>query len=677
VECDPARRLVIVVPARLLRRENVRLSVGLSWERTVEHLLTELEQNPVIQPLRMARHLIVTFEGDGAIWIDRGRSNRHPLLVFDSAHAEGEWSSRIEGGAFGYQTCITAALVRALVSTENLDPEPDFGHAIERGLSAIRTLREEGHGMAWSSKGIPEFGRGFPHARLAEAILRPTHRYASAKLPRSSDGLSTWSILAALQNPSAPRRPLFGFARQLTLQGDSLLDHVPHFRIAKLIEAGRVEMETLRSLRRIMVAYRDPGGGKRPLSIGVFGQPGSGKSFAVEQLAIGVYGEPQAKSYEGWMEFNLSQFDDASDLIGAFHQVRDRALRGVVPVVFWDEFDSDNYKWLRFLLAPMQDGRFQEKNVTHPLGRCVFLLAGGTAHTFAEFGPPIDDAAYPAFKRAKGPDFKSRLDGYLNVLGPNSSGRDDTFYPVRRALMIRNLLGCAPDERIDIDDGLLTALLEVQHYTHGARSLGKVLDPFSAARKKARQPLRRSQLPAPNQLSLHVNAPQFHALCSRDTRFLSDDIVDELARAIHATWRKIAQSEGWKPRYDLPFEKLPSDIKRSNFAAARRIPGLLALIGLRIVPGRATRAQETLVRDHIEFHIASLAEEEHRGWMSNAESEGWQFNEVRDDDKKLHDCLIPFHELRELDQEKDRHTVRHFPDFVRKAGFKIQFTSSR
>ena len=51
------------------------------------------------------------------------------------------------------------------------------------------------------------------------------------------------------------------------------------------------------------------------------------------------------------MEFNLSQFDSAEDLIGAFHQVRDRVLQGFIPVVFRDEFDSQNLKWLRSLLA--------------------------------------------------------------------------------------------------------------------------------------------------------------------------------------------------------------------------------------------------------------------------------------------------------------------------------------
>lgn len=692
--CEPRRRLVVLVSERLLRLGDVRLSHGLSWERTVEHLRHELAHNPTIRPLRQARHLIVNFAGDGAVWIDYSDPDQpNARLIFDAAHAEGEWASRIEGQVFSYQTCLAAATVLTLASPRGENQEPDFQPAIERGLSAMRNLREEGHGIAVPEKGDFQHGRGFPQERLAKEILHPTHRFARTAVPwhePGEDGQASapWSILASLQNPSGPRRPLYGFARQLAIRGPVVLEHVPHLRMGQLITAGRDEMETLRSLRRILVAYRDTSSGKRPLSIGVFGAPGSGKSFGVEQLALGVFGDPAKKSYEGWKEFNLSQFDQPEDLIGAFHQVRDLVLQGLIPVVFWDEFDSREYRWLQYLLAPMQDGRFQQGQITHTLGKCVFVFAGGTAETFEEFGPKGSDPnAERDFRLAKGPDFKSRLDGYFNVLGPNQrrlpedgSGErrkdpEDIFFPVRRALIIRNALGCKEDdERLEIGAGVLAALLEVSDYRHGARSLNKILEPLSAERKVSRAPLRRFLLPAPNQLSPHVDGDEFHRICARDMPFKTDEIVRKLAPAVHETWRAIAHRQGGSLRYDAPFDELPLDMQRSNEAAARRIPEILALVGLQVVPHSETMDDETEdVRKHLERHLEALAEEEHNGWMAHLESEGWRYDEVRDDDARRHDRLRPFNELPEVDKEKDRDSIRHYPDFAREAGFRIVF----
>ena len=671
MEFDPRHRLIIVVSAAILRESGALLSQGLSWESSVEQLLNELDQTSSIQPLRHARHLIVTFGTDGAVWIDFSTLKPSARLVYDAAHTEGEWSPRIPGEAFGYQTCLAATVVQALIAAGSDDREPNLVSAMERGLSAMRLLKEEGHGVARNSSGAFQAGEGFPVARLADEILHPTHRFVHADVPAHPESLVAWSILASWQDPASPTRPLFGFARQLAMQGNGVLDHIPHLRIGKLLAVGRTEVEALRSLRRIMTSYRDTNSGKRPLSIGVFGAPGSGKSFGVEQTALGVFAQPGQSTYGGWLEFNLSQFDRPSDLVGAFHQIRDRVLQGFTPVVFWDEFDSQNFKWLQFLLAPMQDGRFQEEQITHTLGKAVFVFAGGTAATFDEFGPTASDPAFTAFKHAKGPDFKSRLDGFLNVVGPNSGGDEDVSFPVRRALLMRSLLGCRSNERLEIEGGLLTALLEVPSYRHGARSLAKILEPLCADRQSSHAPLRRSQLPAAAQLSLHVNSDQFQELCTRDLSFKADEVAGILARSTHETWRSIARVEGQTLMYDVPFDELPPSVKRSNEAAARRIPELLALVGLKVEPGVATASEIDGVRRQLEQHIETLAEEEHRGWMSNAESDGWRFAEVRDNDARLHNCLRPFHELSEVEKDKDRSSVRHVPEFVQLAGFRI------
>ena len=60
-----------------------------------------------------------------------------------------------------------------------------------------------------------------------------------------------------------------------------------------------------------------------------------------------------------------------------------------MPLVFWDEFDSafdgDKLGWLRYFLAPMQDGVFQDGQSLHNIGRAIFVFAGGSHRTLDEF----------------------------------------------------------------------------------------------------------------------------------------------------------------------------------------------------------------------------------------------------------------------------------------------------
>lgn len=694
-------RLVILISANQLRQASVRLSCGLSWERTAEHLLSELFENggnPELAALKQARHLIVNFEHDGAIWIDLQAQSA--TLLYDPVNAEGEWAAEIKGDAFAYQTCLVAALACEFARHSVKANIPD---ALERGLAAMRRLRQEGHGATLNAAGEFQPGAGFPSASLAEEIRSPACRFARTALPseliQGTALAHPWSILATAQDPARPPHPLHGLAKQIVLRGEVAIETFPQLRIGQLLTVSRDEMEAMRALRRLFVAYKAPRNpGKKPLSIGVFGAPGAGKSFGVKQLAIAMFGKPGAEDYEGWIEFNLSQFDQPTDLIGAFHQVRDRVLQGFVPVVFWDEFDSQAHKWLQYLLAPMQDGKFQEGQITHSLGKCVFIFAGGTSRTFEGFGPLEGDReAEQKFRLAKGPDFKSRLDGYLDVQGPNprqlpqvvpdphdpkvppmlkwTDDSEDIFYPVRRALLIRGMLGMKAKDRPDIDLGLLTALLQAPLYKHGARSLEKVLEPFKAPKGERLQPLRRSRLPAPPQLRLHVDDEKFHGLVRSHRDRITSDWTQQLAPAIHEAWRKSLAKTGEKNANDVPFDELPEDSKASNRAAAARIPSVLALAGLELAAGLASADEEQAVRAHIEHHLALLADGEHEGWRADRIANGWRFAKQRDNDKKLHNCLVPFDKLSVADQNKDCNQVRQYPAFAKLAGLKIVFVA--
>jgi hypothetical protein len=570
---------------------------------------------------------------------------------------------------------------------------------------------------------------------------------------------ATWTLAAIAENPpDQPNLPLYGLAHRVALYGHSALGHIPLARFGDLLSVDRPEIETLRSLTQLIQRYEREKQAKQPLSIAAFGPPGAGKSFGIMQIAREILGKDVPI-----LEFNLSQFDSASGLFGAFHQVRDKALKGLVPVVFWDEFDSRDYHWLQYLLAPMQDGTFEENGHTHTIGKCLFVFAGGTSWDFEHFGPApmpegwqaaflrrdggntsaaaearpepsseaaqlvkfytdnrkrilVDQAASDDFRRKKGPDFLSRLDGHIDVLGPNqrlcydwakrtwdTPEPHDITFPIRRAFLLRQFLGAKkPEDSLAIDRDLLRAFLHVPRYRHGVRSLEKIARHLGVSRP----PFRRSDLPPPQVLTQHlVSAEAFERIYQETQRLLTPQAIDALADAIHECYNYDNPAT-----WNVPFAELDAFLQQSNRAAALRIPHILALSGLCLTVCRTQQpkmkldnmftAEEQAIFNHLEKHIETLAEEEHRLWIQLHEENGWTFGfkmkpKAKPDDPDQpvvpfekdkrnlkHPCLKPFNEMpddhgqRKTWQDYDRNAIRRYPRILRLTDFAIAFTKA-
>ena len=710
---ETADRLVEVLSIWDLRRAEVRVSQGISWERTAEDLARELMHGPALAGLRQARHVIVTLHSEGALWMERpadaGTAPRFHLF-FDPAGMEEEWARKIGacGNAYGFHSVFAASLaIRLAMGAPGADGDA-LATGIERGLLAMRALRVLGHGPVSSpNPGLPagDLGGLLVCRSVREFAEQAGSRIQWSRLgvfgrtavPAPGPGTTTWRMLEATDRELCGR-PLYGKARRVALLGTAALADVPFARFGKLFTADRDEIEALRNLKRLMETYAEADSETRPLSLAVFGPPGAGKSFGIKQIADTVIEEKR----RAVLEFNLSQFDDPEDLIGAFHQVRDRVLDGKLPIVFWDEFDSQDYRWLQYLLAPMQDGKFQEGQITHPIGRCVFVFAGATSYTCENFGPPdqpasdtlTDREAHRAtvarFRLKKGPDFKSRLHGFLNVLGPNPRQRfnghaweddpTDVCFPLRRAILLRSMLGLMTDgssgKRLEMDAGLLAALLEVGHYRHGSRSFEKIADALKqASTRGARRGFHRSSLPSDEVLAMNVDSlVRFKHLL--DHSALIQPHAPLLAAAIHARWLESAAPENI---FKKVFEDLPAEAKGDNLAAALRIPDILALVGLDLVPADDSRPPVEGVDQILANHLETMADEEHRGWMEVRLKNGWRPCDRTDDPQarkaqrqaRMSDCLVPYAALPKDEQDKDRGTILWYPKAAALVGFKI------
>jgi len=685
---DWSNRLILVASAEDLRLTEVQISRELSWERTAQDLFWELVHNPCVNSLSHCAHAVISFGPTGAVLLSRQEEKSQPAfqcsLFFDPKVIEGMWEKNHPGGMIGYNTCLTAGIARQLLLSPD---QPDIQAGVQAGLSAIRTLHQEGYG----ERGIPASQAGivFPAEKIAAALASPSKQFAVAPVQNpmrfiqqkgeQAEKPLTEGFWTILQDKF--KGGLDQVATQVVLDGPEVaLQGVPWGQFGNLLTVDRQEIESFRSIRNLVFEYCKPAQQKRPLSVAVFGSPGSGKSFGIIEIANSLLpGQIEVR------EFNLSQFDSVDNLLSAFHQVRDIGLSGKIPLVFWDEFDTSldgtPLGWLRYFLAPMQDGRFQEGQISHPIGRAIFVFAGGTSAMMAAFGQGLEP---DEFRAVKGPDFVSRLKGYINVLGPNPvTGTDpDPYFILRRAILLRSILKRNTAQLFEkrdgkdlpnIDRGVLRALLKVKEYKHGARSIESLIAMSQLTGKTA---FERSCLPAESQLDLHVDGREFLSLVQQVE--LEGQMLEALAEAAHAIFCDGMKARGYKPGKQtdekrkthtalVAYTELPEDLKEANRLNVRDIPTKLAGAGYVMIPARSNEPPFNFPGEPLEI----LAEAEHERWMQSKLDNGWVYAHKTDKARKLHKCLVPWKELPEEEKIKDRDLVRGIPEILARAGYAI------
>jgi hypothetical protein len=658
-----ADRLIIIANADDVRSSGVNISRCLSWEKTALDFVWQMASNPKLLPLANCSNIIIRFGLDGVIHYIRKDAKVESRLYFDPLSIEGEFKAKYPGEMQYLYSAFAAALVTKIAKFINYkELDTILPDGIRSGFSSARRLFKYGFGSTVNQPDIPN-AEFFTEEKDPEAIadiVIPNPTVAEPADP------NFWCILKEFKGSQ-----LEDIAYDIVVKGEKAsLGQVPVGQFKELKTVDRAEIEGFRSISNLMREYIATKNPPRPLSIAVFGSPGSGKSFGVVQVANSIQSDVEIEK----IEFNVSQFTASTDLISAFHKVRDIVLSGKIPLVFFDEFDSPlgtNYGWLKYFLAPMQDGKFREGETIHPIGKAIFVFAGGVNNSFKEFSEKvsIDNAI-------KGPDFISRLRGYVNILGPNCSDGNETLYMIRRAMLLRSLIERKAkllldnNNRIRIDSGVLRALIKVPKYSHAARSMEAIIDMSTLNKQNCWE---QAFLPPKEQLKLHVDEEMFSRLVVRDV--LLGAAREILAKAIHEQYVK--DQEKNKPASDpamQPWEKLSENLKESNRRQADHIPEKLRRVGYSFSP----KAKEK--SNIVEFkkeEIEIMAELEHERWVSERLLGGWVYSKERDPDKKISPYLVPWKDLPEIKDKKkdpkewDRKAVKRIPKMLDKLGFEI------
>jgi hypothetical protein len=689
IQGNNCKRLIAILNATDLRGEQVQISSRLSWERTAQDIAWELIYNPTVIQLTKCACVIVSFGPAGAILFLNNAAEPSIVLFFDTNAMEGQWGRQYEGSMIGYNSCLVSAVAREILLNNE---KPDIKRGIQTGIRAMRVLHVSGYGVYNNCLNNHEtLQLAFPAEKIAAELTKDENVVSTVELKPSS-------LAVRLQNSANPRQmnpfwtiledkytgSLEQLAKNIVRQGsESALPEIPIGRFGDLTTVDRREIEALQSVSSLIREYLGRYQ-KTPLSIAVFGPPGSGKSFSIKQVAKSVApGEIES------ITFNLSQFGGIEGLYDALHQVRDKALTGKIPIVFWDEFDTtlDQQKmgWLRYFLAPMQDGEFQEGQIVHPIGRSIFVFAGGTYTSMDTFGNDLGERQRIDVKM---PDFVSRLKGFLDILGPNpykfeSNHRNinDPYYIIRRAILLRSVIersasrllrNDGSQKTVSIDEGVLRAFLLVRKYEHGARSIESI---FSMSQLSGKTCFERSCLPSESQLNLHVNGREFTALMNQME--LSDSIIEKMAKAFHNRYCEYLRSVkqySWGPETSeekkthsslVEYDKLPENEKEQNRNNVKDIPRKMDKVGYMMATNRSNEPIVEFQKEEVEY----LARLEHERWMAQKLSEGWHYGKLSDKANKIHEDLLEWEKLPDDVKENDRVMIRAIPQIIATAGY--------
>lgn len=545
-----SNKLIAVFTATDLRHAEVRVSRELSWEQTISDVMKALTSKE-LESTRNCKYVLVSFDAVGLlIWCPKDSTLN---VIYTPNLMEGQDQSAIEGHINGHTYCFISALIYYIAKKEN----PDYNNLITIlkesaciGIHAMNELYSKGFFVKEPYKEEKYNNENPLYLSISSSVdvvknaviagFKALKESSMADKNTKEEAVKAWeksySAIAHIEELSIEKVLSKGFsildhfsternAKDILEKGiDKAMTGVPVCKFNDLIVIDREEIESLYSMRNVILEYdkkRKNNLSAQPLSLSVFGPPGSGKSFAVKQLAKYLTKSRQLTTEHDILEFNLSQFSDPKEIIEAFHQIRDKVLSGKLPFVFWDEFDSklkgNELGWLKYFLAPMQDGAFQDGQITHPIGSCIFVFAGGTYPTFSKFMTPSGEHTD---KSSKKPDFLSRLKGHLTIKGVNKD-TGGNHYKIRRAILLRGLLKkhaetiWTKDDKPNIHNSVINAFMDIDEYKHGARSMEAII---VMSRLSGEMEFTASALPPISQLDIHVDGEKFIKLAYGETR---------------------------------------------------------------------------------------------------------------------------------------------------------------
>jgi tetratricopeptide (TPR) repeat protein len=145
-----------------------------------------------------------------------------------------------------------------------------------------------------------------------------------------------------------------------------------------------------------------------------------------------------------------------------------------------------------------------------------------------------------------------------------------------------------------------------------------------------------------------------------------DKTQEEMAKSFHAKY--VAGSTGRLPANMKPWDKLNETFRKANREQAKYSVEILQACGFEV---KEVEGNPKIFESFTDDEVERMAKMEHGRWNVERLRDGWRYGKIRDDAKKIHDCLVPWSQLTEEIKGYDREAVRAFPTILAQAGMEV------
>ena len=268
---DPTKIIVVINIDDIRRVSEVSIRSGLSWESTACDFIFQIRRQSRLAELADCSNLVVTIDTDGAILYEGGEQGSCTLL-YDAKRLEGGFRRETSAKIMGMTQGFTALLASSL-SDHGIE---GLKEGVKQGLAGMRVLLQGGYEVSPTRVSL---------ANISFEKVDGSFVYHEVKIPMRYDlnnpDPGYWQILDQKTENIAEN-----IAENYLRTGkDKTLDSVPEIQFGKKLKTiDRMEIESYSAIQRLIREYLDNMKPEHPLCIAVFGAPGSGKSFTVDEI---------------------------------------------------------------------------------------------------------------------------------------------------------------------------------------------------------------------------------------------------------------------------------------------------------------------------------------------------------------------------------------------------------